>query len=291
MTKFKESFLLLFLVFINFTFADVFFNVVNREDPCVNLCEKITTLTITKDTTKYMKSCCQRGCRFFNLVDLSQGFINEGFNGTAIMACEASCSEAYTVTQDRDACKAGCNYMSKQRISDLLSLLSVAVYVEENVGIDTNALLMSPEIPETDILTDPSLRKELLPGWWDSDGFKLPQTFVKTVPMDSGTADYGIPSDYSGENDQSVSLPGSDWLQCASRHTGIPRWLLGSAIVGAALSILWLCLFPKEQSDFDIGIKETETEKQNLPSKMMVYIPDEAPLYQSPPPKYSDLKV
>ena len=103
--------------------------------------------------------------------------------------------------------------------------------------------------------------------------------------------DYGIPSDYSGETEQISSVPGSDWLQCASRHTGIPRWLLGSAIVGAALSILWLCLFPKEPSEFDIAVKETETEKQNLPSKMMVYIPDEAPLYKTPPPKYSDLKV
>lgn len=47
---------------------------------------------------------------------------------------------------------------------------------------------MSPEIPENDILTDPGLRKELLPGWWDSNGFKLPETYFKTVPMDSGVS-------------------------------------------------------------------------------------------------------
>lgn len=39
-------------------------------------------------------------------------------------------------------------------------------------------------MPENDILSDPGLRKELLPGWWDSNGFKLPQTYIKTVPLE-----------------------------------------------------------------------------------------------------------
>ena len=98
-----------------------------------------------------------------------------------------ACTEAYAAIQSQNACRTGCDFMAKQRVSDLLSFLSVAIYVEENVGIDSNVLLMSPDIPENDnILTDPGLRKELLPGWWDSEGFKLPQTYVKTVPMDSG---------------------------------------------------------------------------------------------------------
>lgn len=75
--------------------------------------------------------------------------------------------------------------MAKQRVSDLLSLFSIAMCMEE--GIDSNVLLMSPDMPD-DILTDPGLRKELFPGWWDSDGFKLPQTYVKTVPMDAGVS-------------------------------------------------------------------------------------------------------
>jgi len=54
-------------------------------------------------------------------------------------------------------------------------------------GMESNILLV-PDIPENDILTDPGLRKELLPGWWDSDGFKLPQTYIKTVPMDAGVS-------------------------------------------------------------------------------------------------------
>lgn len=74
--------------------------------------------------------------------------------------------------------------MAKERVSELVSLFSVAIYVEE--GPDSSILLMSPDMPESDILTDPGLRKELSPGWWDSEGFKLPQTYIKTVPIDSG---------------------------------------------------------------------------------------------------------
>lgn len=97
-----------------------------------------------------------------------------------------ACTEAYTAPQDRYACSTGCDFMAKQRVSDLLSLFSVAVYIGE--GVDSNLLVMSPDIPENDILSDPGLRKELLPGWWDFNGFKLPQTYIKTVPLDTGVS-------------------------------------------------------------------------------------------------------
>lgn len=92
-----------------------------------------------------------------------------------------ACTEAYTNLNDRYVCNTGCNFMARQRISDLLSLFTVAICMEESIDV----LPMSPDIPENDILTDPGLRKELLPRWWDSDGFKLPQTYIKTIPMDA----------------------------------------------------------------------------------------------------------
>lgn len=103
-----------------------------------------------------------------------------------ILLLVAACTEAYTELRDRYACGTGCDFMAKQRVVDLLSLLPIAICMEE--GIESNVLLMSPDVPENDILTDPGLRKELLPRWWDSDGFKLPQTYIKTVPMDSGVS-------------------------------------------------------------------------------------------------------
>ncbi|CAK9831582.1 Transmembrane protein 59 [Anthophora retusa] len=273
--KIVISLLLLFLISV--VRSDMFSSLVNREDPCINLCEK-TPLSFTN--SKYVKSCCQRGCRFFNLVDLHYGLEPNSLNGTRD-ACEASCTEAYTAPQDRYACSTGCDFMAKQRVSDLLSLLSVADYVE---GVDPNILLISPDMPENDILSDPGLRKELFPGWWDFNGFKLPQTYIKTVPLDAGTVDYGVPSDYSGENDQSASIPGSDWLQCASKHIGLPHWLLANAIAAAALSAFWLCLYPEKPND---SYKEIIIEKSDISPTVALYVP-EALVHKQPPPKYCD---
>jgi len=92
-----------------------------------------------------------------------------------------ACTEAYINLNDRYICNTGCNFMAKQRISNLLPLFTIALCMEENMDV----LPMSPDMPENDVLTDPGLRKELLPRWWDADGFKLPQTHVKTIPMDA----------------------------------------------------------------------------------------------------------
>nr|XP_012134604.1 PREDICTED: uncharacterized protein LOC100877012 isoform X3 [Megachile rotundata] len=231
MRKVKGIISLLLIFFVNIVRSDVFYNLLNREDPCINLCEK-TPLSFANN--KYVKSCCQRGCRFFNLVDLHYGLESNSLNGTRD-ACEASCTEAYTAPQDRSACSTG-------------------------------------------------LRKELLPGWWDSNGFKLPQTYIKTVPLDAGTVDYGIPSDYFRESDQSASIPGSDWLQCASKHIGLPHWLLASAIAAAALSAFWLCLYPEKSAD---PYREILIEKSDISPTFALYIP-EAPLHKKPPPKYTE---
>ncbi|XP_031827570.1 transmembrane protein 59-like [Nomia melanderi] len=274
----KEIVALLLLFLVNVAFSDTFFSTINREDPCVSLCEK---LPLSFTNIKYIKSCCQRGCRFYNLVDLYV-FEQNNLNGTRD-ACEASCAEAYTLPQGRYACSIGCDFMARQRVSDLISLFSDAIFVEE--GVDSNIPLMSPDMPENDILSDPGLRKELFPGWWDSNGFKLPQTYIKTVPLDAGTIDYGLPSDYSGENEQSASIPGSDWLQCVSRHVDLPEWLLASAIAAAALFAFWLCLYSEKPKD---SYKDLLIEKSDISPTVALYLP-EVPLYKQPPPKYSEI--
>lgn len=285
MKKYKESVILVILFLINIACCDIRYNFVNREDPCITLCEK-TPLSFTN--SKYLKSCCQRGCRFFNLVDLHYGLDPNGLNGIRD-ACEASCTEAYAEAQDRYACSTGCDFMAKQHVSDLLSLFSIAIYVEESV--DSNTLLMSPDIPENDILTDPGIRKELLPRWWDSNGFKLPQTYIKTVPMDAGTVDYGIPSDYSGESEQTSSwIPGSDWFQCASKYAGMPFARFASA-TAAAVALLAVCLYLYSVSSERAhdNVKEFVVDKSNACDKVIMYIPDEAPLHKKPPPKYTEI--
>lgn len=107
------------------------------------------------------------------------------FHEIYFIYCIAACLEAYADSLDRYLCYVGCAFMAKQRSSDLLALFSISVHMKK--GLESNILLV-PDIPENDILTDPGLRKELLPGWWDTDGFKLPQTYIKTVPMDAGVS-------------------------------------------------------------------------------------------------------
>lgn len=97
------------------------------------------------------------------------------------MSLVTACTEAYTNPNDRYVCNTGCNFMAKRQLSNLLSLPTVTMCTEESIDV----LPISSDIPENDILTDPGLRKELLPRWWDSDGFKLPQTHVKTIPLDA----------------------------------------------------------------------------------------------------------
>lgn len=96
--------------------------------------------------------------------------------------------------------------------------------------------------------------------------------------------DYGVPSDYSGENDQSASVPGSDWLQCASKHIGLPHWLLAFAIAAAALSAFWLCLYSEKPTD---PFKEILIEKSDISPTTTLYV-HEAPFHKQPPPKYFD---
>lgn len=245
--------------------GDGFYNVINKEDPCISLCLEKTPLSFING--EYIKSCCERGCRFFNLVDLRYGLEPHSLNGTRD-ACEASCTEAYIIPQGRYACTAGCELMANQRVSDILTLFSMTGY----------------DIPEIDILADPGLQKELLPLWWDSNGFKLPQTFIKTVPLDAGTVDYGIPSDYSGENEQSGSMSGSDWFLRSPKYTGVPLCLLTSVIIATAFYAFWLCLHAeKTNNDYKIFIR-----KLHMSTKVQLYMPDEAPLHKQPPPKYTD---
>ena len=99
-------------------------------------------------------------------------------------------------------------------------------------------------------------------------------------------ADYSVSSEYLGDNEKATTMPGSDWLECASRHTGIPRWLLILAIATAALSALWLYLYPEKSTE---SIDKITLVKPSAQSKVTIYLPDEAPLYKKPPPKYSEV--
>lgn len=105
--------------------------------------------------------------------------------------------------------------------------------------------------------------------------------------------DYGGSSVYYGETKQSVTINDSDWLQSASCHTGIPRWLLGSAIAVGATAALWRRFIADrdvtEELSSTTSSPSTLSQKSNVTTKLTIVIPDEVPLHKTPPPKYSEI--
>ncbi|XP_011643218.1 uncharacterized protein LOC105431017 isoform X2 [Pogonomyrmex barbatus] len=291
-TRNMEIIALLVLLVAELALGDMINSVFSRMDPCTSLCEK-TPIGFPNST--YVKSCCQRGCRFFNLVDLRYGWEQNNLNGTR-SACEASCIEAYADPNDRYACSTGCNFMAKQRISDLLSLFSIAICMEE--GIDSNVLPMSLDMPENDILTDPGLRKELLPRWWDSDGFKLPQTYVKTIPTDARSMDYTLSSDYSGETKHSASTSKYESFQREMERVKSEDIFTLSTLFDTRFYVVFILVIMIATAVYLVyidsvlyifmDILDMPHRDYDSPSDLSLFIPDEAVMYKIPPPKYDE---
>ena len=108
--------------------------------------------------------------------------------------------------------------------------------------------------------------------------------------------DYGVPSDYSGENDQSTSVPESDQLQCTSKQIELPNWLLISATIIGIVSAFCMCLFCSDEPTDSykkiriehFGKKHIERiEKKHIEksdSTVALYVP-EVSFHKQPLPK------
>lgn len=120
--------------------------------------------------------------------------------------------------------------------------------------VNNNIVLAEPdmELIETDFLSDPSIKSQLEIGF--NIDYKIPETHIRTMPIEL--------QDKYLTRTQNV-----DWLDCASRNSGIPRWLLLSAILLAVLFALWLsCLTEKQRHQECKGCTEEvrDTDKVNL---------------------------
>ncbi|XP_074110230.1 transmembrane protein 59-like [Cotesia typhae] len=284
MTNSNNLIILLVIIGIKLTLAAVINEATHKKDPCVVLCDKIpvsfflATDKLISDSVEETKECCQRGCRFFNLADSQQGIEKNELNDTKD-ACESSCSEAYKNVNERFACIVGCTFMAKQRIFDLVSILSAALSSEDDL-IAHHFLVTSIDMPDN-TMSDPGLKKEILPGWWDTEGFKLPQTYIKSVPQESAGIDYNLSPDYSGEPDQSYSWPATNWLQCASKHTGIPRWILSCSIILGVIVVIWIGLI-SDKSESKNNATSESNNNDDL-SKVILIYPNE-----KTPPDYTE---
>lgn len=55
-----------------------------------------------------------------------------------------------------------------------------------------------------------------------------------------------------------------DWLDCASRNSGIPRWILLTAILSAVLVALWLSFSTEKRNSQDEQIVDIDVPDDKL---------------------------
>lgn len=126
--------------------------------------------------------------------------------------------------------------MTKKRHNDMATFLAL----EDE---DANSIVLAEpdlEILESDILSDPSIKSQLEIGF--NIDYKIPETHIRTMPIEFKDDDNTIKSnEYSG-----------DWLDCASRNSGIPRWILLTAFLSAVLVALWLSFSTEKRSSDEL---------------------------------------
>lgn len=260
MSRHKYISSLFILYFVQFISASVVLNDLSlKRDDCKEICGvNFFLLPLVNNAN----DICQRGCRLFNIID-AKGDLN--VNKTK-NDCYSSCSEAYK-SPDLEACTLGCSEMQKKKEAEIAS--GFVLYIEQEGH--SNIMVIQPELDqvEMDILADPGLRGQLDFGY--SVEYKIPETHIRTMPINDGADSYGIPPDMTIKQYQ----PAGDWLDCASRNSGIPRWMLISAILLAVLLGIWL-IFASEKREPIPAPEATDTE--TLVTNME---------YFTPPPKYS----
>lgn len=125
-----------------------------------------------------------------------------------------ACDSSYRSAEENKICKIGCDLRAKNGLSN--------IYDENNVSLFG---------PNMDFLeSDEVLRYEVVHGYYYQ--YKIPEAYVKTAPARKGKL--------HNKN---------DWLDCASKSSGIPRWVLLSAILSAILIALFLSLSADRQQE------------------------------------------
>ncbi|CAH1170494.1 unnamed protein product [Phaedon cochleariae] len=205
-------------------------------DQCIGICKEAKLPHL--DLENYEQIVCQRGCRFFNIINKLK--FDMKINTTK-KECLISCEESYLVKKENEICQTGCNEMGKIQENLVSNLL---------IETENSIVLASPEQEiEFDVLSDPSLKSQLEVGF--NVEYKIPETHIITMPIE--ITEEVIQVKESG-----------DWLDCASRNSGIPRWILLSAILAAVLIALWL--------SFSTDKRNNQEEEENI---VDIDIPDD----------------
>lgn len=134
-------------------------------------------------------------------------------------------------------------------------------------------------------MSDPNIQSQLDFGY--NVEYKIPETRIRTMPIEQMI-------DYNQKQNT------GDWLDCASRNSGIPRLILLVAITAAVLIALWLSFSTDKRAENDMDddenlIKEdlVSEEKNYMDYIEKVPLEDDDGIEFSEPSKYAqeDQKV
>ncbi|XP_065171260.1 transmembrane protein 59-like [Atheta coriaria] len=211
-------------------------------------------------------SACQRGCRIFNIIYLRD---DRNLNNSKD-ECYSSCVDAYSQLDLNTACRKGCKNMLRKKQSELEAVI---VYIEQDTKNLDNP---QPELDELEMtwFIENYAPRELhyVDGQRD---YKIPESMYRTLPIETLFEELTKPMN---------PPPSGDWLDCASRNSGIPKWILVSAIISAILVALYLSISSEKKvisddlligDDEDDQGEEKEKEAEPLPAKVPLLELDE----------------
>lgn len=106
-------------------------------------------------------------------------------------------------------------------------------------------MLVISDSTDTNLFRDPNVVSALnsISGY----KYKMPEVQVKTMPIVTVK-----------------TLPAGDWLDCASRNSGIPRWVLLTAILAAVLVALFLSFSAERRDDSSATAENEKIDRQYL---------------------------
>lgn len=153
-------------------------------------------------------------------------------------------------------------------ISLLQAVLSSFIIEEES-----SIVLASPDRDiEFDLLSDPSIKSQLEIGF--NIDYKIPETHIRTMPIEI----------------KELTKDSGDWLDCASRNSGIPRWILLTAILSAVLVALWLSFSTDKRNSQDDNIIEIDIPDDKLLLESETFMIEKDPSMLEAPPVYFEIK-
>ncbi|XP_038056322.1 transmembrane protein 59-like [Patiria miniata] len=255
-SRIVESIILLAIFGLTYALTtpeSAFKNVLEDVSSCKESCER-TFPEHTYPESNHLPAC-QRGCRLFSIMEFAEEDIQD-FNTTKEM-CNEACDEAYKDSEELYACHLGCQNeapFAMQKRQELLSeepsvhiltpILAIQSMCEKFSQFasyrfsswmvymqgDNGQLYIFESQPEVDIFTmDPKFQEEII-------DFSKMSNNVETnleVLSDRDSTDYPQRDDLSDD--------AYGWLDCVSKKSGLPRWLLGVTLLLSALAMIWLC--------------------------------------------------